>query len=67
VDWVGGSVIIDPDGWPLAGPEPGDRELTFAADCDLALAADKKNSERNDVLADRRPDLYRGVIGEEAR
>ena len=67
VDWVGGSVIIDPDGWPLAGPEPGDRELTFAADCDLALAADKRNSERNDVLADRRPDLYRGVLGEEAR
>ncbi len=20
VDWVGGSVIVDPDGWPLAGP-----------------------------------------------
>lgn len=67
VDWVGGSVIIDPDGWPLAGPEPGDRELTFAADCDLAVAADKKTSERNDVFADRRPDLYRGVVGEGAR
>jgi predicted amidohydrolase len=67
VDWVGGSVIIDLGGWPLAGPEPGDRELTFAADCDLAAAADKRISERNDVLADRRPDLYRSVLGEEAR
>jgi predicted amidohydrolase len=67
VEWVGGSVIIDPDGWPLAGPEPGDRELTLAARCDLAVAANKKISERNDVLADRRPDLYRGVTGEGAR
>jgi predicted amidohydrolase len=67
VDWVGGSVIIDPDGWPLAGPEPGDRELTLAAGCDLAVAANKKISERNDVLADRRPDLYRAVVGERAR
>jgi 5-aminopentanamidase len=61
VDWVGGSVIIDPDGWPLAGPDPGDRELTVAADCDLGLAADKCISERNDVLTDRRPSLYGGV------
>ncbi len=61
VDWVGGSVIIDPDGWPLAGPYPGDHEITIAADCDLASAADKCISERNDVLADRRPSLYGGV------
>ncbi len=67
VGWVGGSVIIDPGGWPLAGPEPGDRELTIAADCDLAAAVDKKISERNDVLADRRPELYRGIVGEGAR
>jgi 5-aminopentanamidase len=65
VDWVGGSVIINPDGWPLAGPEPGDHEITFAADCDLASAADKRITERNDVLADRRPSLYGGVIRED--
>jgi 5-aminopentanamidase len=64
VDWVGGSVIIDPDGWPLAGPEPGDHELTVAASCDLAVAADKMTSERNDVFADRRPDLYRALARE---
>jgi len=61
VDWVGGSVIIDPDGWPLAGPDPGDHEITVTADCDLASAADKRISEHNDVLADRRPSLYGGV------
>jgi 5-aminopentanamidase len=61
VDWVGGSVIIDADGWPLAGPHPGDHEITITADCDLASAADKRISDRNDVMADRRPALYGGV------
>jgi predicted amidohydrolase len=65
VGWVGGSVIIDPDGWPLAGPQTDDREITIAADCDLASAADKFISERNDVLADRRPSLYAGVARED--
>jgi 5-aminopentanamidase len=64
VTWVGGSVIIDPDGWPLAGPEPGDHEITVTAECDLASAADKRISERNDVLTDRRPSLYQDVTRE---
>jgi 5-aminopentanamidase len=67
VDWVGGSVIIDPDGWPLAGPNPGDNEITIAADCDLASARDKRVSARNDVLADRRPSLYGAVTREHRR
>jgi 5-aminopentanamidase len=69
VDWVGGSVIIDPDGWPLAGPAAGGagtHEITIAADCDLASAADKRISARNDVLTDRRPSLY-GVVTREER
>lgn len=61
VDWVGGSVIIDPDGWPLAGTDRGDHAITIAADCDLGSAADKRVSDRNDVLTDRRPALYGGV------
>ena len=65
VEWVGGSVIIDPDGWPLAGPETGDQETTISAGCDLVSAADKCISERNDVLTDRRPSLYGGVTRED--
>jgi len=57
VDWVGGSTIVDPDGWPLAGPLAGEAG-TIAADCELALARDKAISARNDVHADRRPELY---------
>lgn len=31
------------------------------ADCDLAAAAGKAISDHNDVLAGRRPHLYRGL------
>lgn len=63
VDWVGSSVICDPDGWPLAGPAPADSESMPIADCDLAAADVKVISDHNDVLADRRPELYRGLLG----
>lgn len=57
VDWVGGSAIIAPSGFPLAGPGlPG--EGVLRAGVDLAQARDKRISERNDVLADRRVDVY---------
>jgi 5-aminopentanamidase len=63
VDWVGGSVIIDPDGWPLAGPADEEAEVIMAA-CHLETATDKAISDHNDVLADRRPALYRRLSEE---
>jgi predicted amidohydrolase len=64
VDWVGGSVILGPDGYPLAGPaEPG-KPAVLLADCDLPRARDKTISVRNDLMADRRPDLYRALSAE---
>ena len=61
VCWVGGTVIVGPDGYPLAGPaEPG-RAAVLTAACDLARARDKKISDRNDIVADRRPALYHGL------
>jgi predicted amidohydrolase len=57
VDWVGGSAILAPSGFPLVGPgacEPA----VLRASVDLAEARDKRISERNDVLADRRVDVY---------
>lgn len=56
--WVGGSVIVGPDGYPLAGPEPADRPALLVADCDLTRARDKTVGPRNDIHADRRTDLY---------
>ena len=58
VDWISGSVIVGPDGYPLAGPVLADRAEVLVADCDLAATRDKRINEHNDLLGDRRPDLY---------
>jgi predicted amidohydrolase len=67
VDWIGGSAVISPDGYPLAvasfspdGSEGG--EQTLLATCDLAEARRKGTSARNGVVVDRRPDLYGAVV-----
>jgi len=56
VDWAEASAIVDPDGRLLAGPATG--EVILVADLDLGRARDKSYGDRNDVLADRRVDLY---------
>ncbi|HEY0716112.1 MAG TPA: nitrilase-related carbon-nitrogen hydrolase [Streptosporangiaceae bacterium] len=60
VDWISGTVIVGPDGYPLAGPVLAGRPAVLVAGCDLAAARDKRINSRNDLLADRRPELYRG-------
>jgi dienelactone hydrolase len=61
VSWTGGSVIIGPNGYPLAGPVLDDLPAVLAAPCDLALARNKSLGGDTDRLADRRPELYSGV------
>lgn len=63
VDWVNGTAIIGPDGFPLAGPAARDAPLTLLAHCELRRARDKRVSPRNDALADRRPELYGRLTG----
>jgi predicted amidohydrolase len=58
VDWVGGSVVCDEHGGVLAGPPPDHGPGLVVADCELTRARDKAWGERNDVLGDRRPELY---------
>lgn len=62
IEWVGGSVVIDPDGWPLAGGTPSSEPVIILAECDLPQAADKGVGGLSDIHADRRPELYAGVI-----
>jgi predicted amidohydrolase len=61
VAWIGGAVIIGPDGYPLAGPIASDHPAVISAECDLARARDKAISAHNDLLADRRPGMYARV------
>jgi predicted amidohydrolase len=58
ITFEGQSVVVDPDGIPIAGPLPDTGSHTATADCDLRRARDKALTERDDVLADRRPDVY---------
>jgi predicted amidohydrolase len=64
VEWTGGSIICNEWGWPEAGPIDDYGVGLLVADCDFSRARDKAWNERNDVLGDRRPDLYR--LGETA-
>jgi 5-aminopentanamidase len=57
-DWIGGSLLIDADGYPLAMAEYG-KAGNVTADIDLAESRIKKFNEHNDVHGDRRTDLYR--------
>ena len=61
-NWFGGSVIVGPDGYPLAGPaSDGDEQAeaqVLLADIDARLAQDKVLGPHNRARRDRRPDLY---------
>ena len=61
-EWIGGSVIVGPDGYPLAGPASDGAEYAESrvrvADVDSRLAQDKGIGPHNHARRDRRPDLY---------
>jgi predicted amidohydrolase len=59
VSWISGSVIVGPDGYPLAGPVLADHPAVLTAACELPRARDKKLAGDNDLLGDRRPELYK--------
>jgi predicted amidohydrolase len=57
VDWIGGSVICDVEGYAVAGPANGG-ETMLVADLDLDRASTKTVGPFNDAFTDRRPELY---------
>lgn len=59
-DWLGGTVIVDADGFPLTDIQLGAETMVLAT-VDLADARSKAISERNNVQTDRRPELYSTV------
>ncbi|WP_371369710.1 nitrilase family protein [Pseudomonas sp. QL9] len=65
VDWVQGSVIVDADGYPQAGPEGEGGEQILLATLNLAEARNKRISRYNHLHQDRRPSLYDegGLLG----
>jgi len=60
--FLGASIIVGADGWPVAGPAPADEEALLVADVDLdSVARARRRTPRNDLLGDRRPDAYNAV------
>lgn len=59
-DFVGCSLVVGPDGWPIAGPAPRDEEAIVYADIDPVGTRDERWSNPfNQPVRDRRTDLYR--------
>lgn len=61
VGWVEGSVIVDADGYPLAGPTELAGEQLLLATMNLTQAHNKHISKFNNLHGDRRPQLYASV------
>jgi predicted amidohydrolase len=59
-DWVGGTVIVDADGYPRSEIRLGETH-TALAELGLLESRTKTISDHNDVHADRRPELYGDV------
>jgi N-carbamoylputrescine amidase len=65
--FLGNSLIVSHTGWPLAGPASLDREETLVADVNLSAARRNRTLNAfNQLLRDRRTDLYDEMLGADA-
>ena len=66
--FIGNSLIVSCTGWPLAGPASRDGEEILFADVNLSDARRKRNwNAFNQVLRDRRTDVYDELLGARVR
>ncbi len=64
VNFIGASIIVGADGWPVSGPASKDQEEVLTADVDLdSVETARRRTPRNHLLNDRRPDAYRASAG----
>jgi predicted amidohydrolase len=65
--FLGNSIICSYTGWPVAGPASADQEEIIAAEVNLSDARRRRNwNDFNQVLRDRRTDLYGEMLGARA-
>lgn len=66
--FIGQSLIVSYTGWPVAGPASPDREEILFAEVNLGDARRKRNwNDFNQVLRDRRTDVYGEMLGSAAK
>lgn len=64
----GQSIVVGHAGWPVAGPASRDREEILIAEVNLADARRDRNwNDFNQVLRDRRSDVYGEMLGSTAK
>lgn len=62
--FIGQSLIVNHEGWPVAGPASQDRTETLVGRLNLADARRKRRlNDFNQLLRDRRTDLYGEMLG----
>jgi N-carbamoylputrescine amidase len=65
VRFLGASIIVGADGWPVAGPAPAADEALLVAEVDLdSVETARRRTPRNHLLADRRPEAYTDTVVE---
>ena len=66
--FLGNSVIVSHAGWPVAGPASASDEEIIVAELNLSDARRKRSlNEFNQLLRDRRTDVYDEMLGAEAK
>jgi len=68
VTFLGASIIVGADGWPVAGPASKDAAELLVADVDLDdVERARKRTPRNHLLTDRRPGAYHTSVARGAQ
>lgn len=66
--FIGQSLIVNHEGWPVAGPAGKAETGVLFAECNLADARRKRAlNDFNQLLRDRREDVYGAMLGADAR
>lgn len=66
--FIGQSIILSHAGWPLAGPASETGTEILMAECNLSEARRRRTlNEFNQVLRDRRADIYGEMLGSDVR
>jgi N-carbamoylputrescine amidase len=64
VNFIGASIIVGADGWPVSGPASKDEDELLVADVDLdSVEQARRRTPRNHLHSDRRPDAYHASVG----
>jgi predicted amidohydrolase len=67
VTFIGASMIVGADGWPVSGPASKDAEELLIADVDLdSVESARRRTPRNHLHNDRRPEAYHAAAGRAA-